>query len=165
MIDVAMMTPPVSVTIRRDCRFVLTAAGGLNRPPFARAFGDTRPCLRLQVLLRLQLVHLAEELLKQLATFRAGARLKLVHDLLRRHNTVGLILGSLPLDRLRQRHRASEVSLWVLLSQHVENLLAVRSPMLFKISQEPHRQSLDDLAAMEQQRLYMATYGHFRVWT
>jgi hypothetical protein len=41
----------------------------------------------------------------------------------------------------------------------------VRSPMLFKISQEPHRQTLDDLPATEQQRLHMATYGHFRVWT
>jgi 5-methyltetrahydropteroyltriglutamate--homocysteine methyltransferase len=35
-------------------------------------FGDTPLCLRLQLLLRLQLVHLPEELLEQLAPFRAA---------------------------------------------------------------------------------------------
>jgi hypothetical protein len=33
-------------------------------------FGDTPLCLRLQLLLRLQLVHLPEELLEQLASER-----------------------------------------------------------------------------------------------
>ena len=62
-------------------RFVLTAAGGLNRPRFARAFGDTHLCLRLQLLLGLQLVHLPEELLEQLAPFRADALLcRIAHE-------------------------------------------------------------------------------------
>ena len=86
--------------------------------------------------------------------------------LLRRHTAAGqILLSCFPPDRFGQRYRACEIRLRIFLGQNIEYLAAVRSPMLFKISQECHRQSLDDLAAMEQQRLYMATYGHFRVWT
>jgi hypothetical protein len=37
-------------------------------------------CLRLQVLLHLQLVHLPEELLEQFATLRADALFQLIHN-------------------------------------------------------------------------------------
>jgi len=59
-------------------------------------------CLRLQVLLHLQLVHLPEELLEQLATFRADALLKLIHDLFGRQGSVELTShADLPSDDLR----------------------------------------------------------------
>jgi hypothetical protein len=47
-------------------------------------------CLRLQVLLHLQLVHLPEELLEQLATFRSNALLQPIHDLFGRQGSVEL---------------------------------------------------------------------------
>jgi MaoC like domain len=65
----------------------------------------------------------------------------------------GTALALLGLHRLRQRHRAAEICLRILLGQDVEHLLAVRPPVLFEVHQEPHRQTLDDLPAMEQQRL------------
>jgi hypothetical protein len=78
--------------------------------------------------------------------------------------TAGISRG-LPANDFRHRNHAAEERLRIFLGQNIEYLAAVRSPMLFKISQEPHRQTLDDLPATEQQRLHMATYGHFRVWT
>ena len=51
---------------------------------FAWAFADTHLCLRLQLLLRLQFVHLAQELLEQFATLWADALLQLVHASRRR---------------------------------------------------------------------------------
>jgi hypothetical protein len=54
------------------------------------------------VLLHLQLVHLPEELLEQLATFRADALLKLIHDLFGRQGSVELTShADLPSDDLR----------------------------------------------------------------
>jgi hypothetical protein len=54
----------------------VVAAGGLTRP---RAFGVPL-CLRRQLLPHLQLVHLAEELLEQLATVRTDALFQLVRE-------------------------------------------------------------------------------------
>jgi hypothetical protein len=58
---------------------------------------STYPCLRLQLLSRPQLVHLAEELLEQLATFRPNPLLELVHNFLWRHSPIEFRqLGQLP---------------------------------------------------------------------
>ena len=71
--------------------------------------------LRLQLLLHLQLVHLPEELLEQLAPFRADALFQFVHDLVRRHNSISILIIGFPSNNLRQRHRAAEICLRILL--------------------------------------------------
>jgi len=73
-------------------------------------------CLRLQVLLHLQLVYLAEELLEQLATFRAEALLEPIHYFIGRKAPIERSsLTHFPPDHLRQRHHTAEVRLRVFL--------------------------------------------------
>jgi hypothetical protein len=73
--------------------------------------------LRLQVLLHLQLVHLPEELLEQLAPLRPDALLQLVHDFFRRHRATetGSIGASLPTNDFRHRHHATKERLRIFL--------------------------------------------------
>jgi hypothetical protein len=63
--------------------------------------------LRLQLLLHLQLVHLPEELLEQLASFRADALFQLVHNFLGRKRAIkGTCRIDIPPDDTRQACRA-----------------------------------------------------------
>jgi len=59
-------------------------------------------CLRLQVLLHLQLVHLPEELLEQFATLRADALFQLIHNFFGREPAIkGTCRIDIPLDDTR----------------------------------------------------------------
>jgi hypothetical protein len=60
-------------------------------------------CLRLQVLLHLQLVHLPEELLEQFATLRADALFQLIHNFFGREPA---IKGTCRIDLMIRAPRA-----------------------------------------------------------
>ena len=120
---------------------------------------NLRPlCLRLQILLRLQFVHLAEELLEQLAPFRADALFQLVHNFLGRKLAIkGICRIDIPPDDTREAHDALEICLRVFRAHDRKYLLAVVTPVLFKVGKKGGRQQLHRLAALEQHRAGAAT--------
>src|SRR5262249_38800275 len=109
--------------------------------------------------------HVAEELLEQLATFRADALFQLVHYFLGRHRAIkGTCRLDIPPDDTRQAYDALEICLRVFRSKDRKYLLAVVTPVLFKVGKKGGRQRLHRLTALEQHRLQVSAYGDLGIF-